>query len=77
MKGELETIFIGEADDLRLDFKSLPDHAKERIAAAAYRAFTDFMRRPDARALLDSVDERLRREGSTLLQPKKKGGKTV
>ena len=56
-------------DNVTFDFDSIPEYAREDIAAAAWGAFQRFMQQPGARDLLDAEKERLIREGSTLLDP--------
>lgn len=51
-------------------WESIPIYAKRDIAEAAWNAFQEFMRRPDAQEILDAEKERLIREGSTLLDPR-------
>ena len=64
---------LANAEELpAVDWAAVPEYVKRDLAATAYQAIVEFMKRPDARELLDSVDERLRCDGSTLLQPKKK-----
>ena len=69
----------GLADNVSLDFDSIPAFVKDDLAAAALDAFMRFLQRPDAQAILDAERELLRREDSTLLEPrlvKLKGAKT-
>jgi len=61
-----------ETAGVKLDFALMPDYVKQDLAEAAWNAFQRFMRRPDARAILDAEKERLMQEGSTLLDPKPK-----
>jgi len=56
-----------ERVELVLNWDSLPKNARNNITRSAYKAFTRFMERPDAQAILDATEERLRREGSNLL----------
>ena len=59
-----------QIEDFVYDFNSLSEYAKQNIAAAAWKAFQEFMRRPDAQEILDAEKERLKLEGSTLLDPR-------
>lgn len=56
--------------DVVLDFDSIPDFAKNDLAATALDAVMRFLQRPDAQAILDRERELLRLEGSTLLDPR-------
>ena len=58
--------------DVKLDFVLMPDYVKQDIAEAAWNAFQRFMRHPDARTILDAEKERLRQEGSALLNPRQR-----
>ena len=63
----------------RLDLDALSPIGRTRLAAAGWNAVNNFLKRPDARAILDAEKERLLKEGSTLLDPrpkKLKGAKT-
>jgi len=57
-------------DEIGIDWDSIPDNIKEDLADAALEDYLAFMNRPDAQAILDANKERLRREGSTLLDPR-------
>ena len=59
-------------DKIPFDFASLPEHVKDDLAKAALEAFLEFKKQPGAQAILDTEIERLRREGSTLLDPRPK-----
>ena len=58
-----------DLEDAKLDFSLMPDYVKNDIAAAAWGAVQRFMKRPDAREILDNERKRLESEGSTLLKP--------
>ena len=59
-------------DKIPFDFASLPEFVKDDLSTSALEAFLRFMQRPDAEEILDAAGERLRQEGSTLLDPRPK-----
>lgn len=62
----------GVVESVSLDFESIPDFVKGEIALSALGAIMRFLQRPDAQDVLDRERELLRREGSTLLDPRPK-----
>jgi hypothetical protein len=64
-------------DSVTLDFDAIPDFIKHDLAQAALEGFMSFIRRPDAQSILEAEREKLRLEGSALLdrfKPKTKKG---
>ena len=58
---------MSDIEEIKLDFNSTPEFVKDGLATATLDGFLEFMKRPDTRAILDAEKERLRCEGSTLL----------
>ena len=74
-ESEHEGIVVKDVDEyeptgIKFDIDAIPDFIREDLAAAAWNAVQRFMRRSDARAILDAEKERLISEGSTLLDPR-------
>jgi len=55
-------------DPVKLDYDLIPEQAKKNLAEAAFHAYNRFMERPDAQAILDATEKRLREENSPLLE---------
>ena len=53
---------------IELDYNCIPARSRHNLAEAAFHAYNRFMERPDAQAILDATEKRLREENSPLLK---------
>jgi hypothetical protein len=52
---------------IELDYNCIPARSRHNLAEAAFHAYNRFMERPDAQAILDATEKRLREENSPLV----------